>query len=230
MRSAGFVLFLAVFLALPIWSCSDDDNPVSHKYPPSPYKCLETTCPRDNVLHNLQQSYNDRNISRYDELLDADFLFYFSAADVSGGMVTAEYWSRAAEINANTNLFDPNYSNPSQGPAQDIDLVLTYTESDSEWTPNPAPDQVKYPGETWYEKTVTYNLTVLLPGQFQYICYNKNALFTVRAGARGDAEVWQVIVWRDDVEPGLHRRTGGQNSAGLVKPSTWGRVKALYAE
>ena len=120
MRALRFLPLLAVLLVMPISSCSDDDsNPVK---PKAGYKTLDADGPRDNVLNNLQFAYNDRNISRYDELLDQDFIFYFSEYDFQNGLVTVEYWSRAAEINANKNIFDPNYSNPTQEPVQDIDI------------------------------------------------------------------------------------------------------------
>jgi len=190
-------LALAGMVAFGLNSCilNPDENKPPDK-PTSQYKCLEVTCPRDNVLINLQSAYNDRNISRYDELLDADFVFYFSTEDVLNG--TVEYWSRAAEINANKNMFDPNYSNPNQEPVQDINLVLTYPEGDDQWTQITPEDQVKYPGETWYQKIVGYNLTVQLPGDFQYVGLNKQAAFVLRAATKDTKQSWKIIVWRDD--------------------------------
>jgi len=193
------VLALAGVITLGLNSCILDPKEVKPKDPPvSQYKCLEVTCPRDNVLFNLQSAYNDRNIKRYDELLDADFIFYFSAADIQNGVVDADYWSRAAEINANKNMFDPNYSNPTQEPVQDIDLSLIYPAGDDQWTQVTPEDQVKYPGETWYQKIVTYNLTVQLSGDFQYQGLNKQAQFTVRAATVDSKQVWRIVVWRDD--------------------------------
>jgi hypothetical protein len=198
MKTIAAVVMAGV-IAFGLNSCIlDPKEDPGQKDPPPQYKCLETTCPRDNVLFNLQECYNNRNISRYDELLDADFLFYFSAADVQNGTVKAEYWSRGAEINANKNMFDPNYSNPNQDPVQDIDLTLTYPEGDDQWTQITPEDQVKYPGETWYQKTVTYNLTVQLPGNFQLVGLNKQAAFVLRAATKGDKQYWQIVVWRDD--------------------------------
>ena len=222
------ILIIVLLLALPIWSCSDDDDPVKPKE--EAYKCLEAACPRDNVLFNLQSAYNDRNISRYDELLDAGFIFYFSAADVQGGVVNAEYWSRAAEINACKNIFDPNYSNPTQEPVQDIDLLLVYPAGDDQWAPITPEDQVKYPGETWYQKIVTYNITVQLPGDFQYQGMNKQAQFTVRAATVESKQVWQIVVWRDDTGTGFSELVRTGQLAGIEQETTWGGVKALYGE
>lgn len=190
---------LAGMVAFGLNSCilnPSEDKP--DKPPTSQYKCLEVTCPRDNVLVNLQSAYNDRSIQRYDELLDADFTFFFSPTDVQNGTVSSDYWSRAAEINANKNMFDPNYSNPLQEPVQDIDLLLTYPAGDDQWTQITPEDQIKYPGETWYQKIVGYNLTVQLPGDFQYVGLNKQAAFVLRAATADSKQTWKIVVWRDD--------------------------------
>jgi hypothetical protein len=207
---------------MPLFSCSDDDDPIKPKPP--------FTGPRDNVLSNLQASWNDRNLSRYDQLLDADFIFYFSESDVTTGVVVSEYWSRAAEMSAATNIFDPNYSSPVQEPVQDIDLSLGYPEGDEEWTQVTPEDPVKYPGETWYQKIVTYNLTVQLPANFQFVGRNKQAQFTVRAATEDASQIWQIVEWRDDVGESLSRASRRGQVAALVEETTWGRVKSVYGE
>jgi hypothetical protein len=228
MREARFIPLLVLLLALPIFSCSGDDNPTKPKE--SPYKTLFADGPRDNVLNNLQQSYNDRNISRYEELLDADFIFYFSAADVSRGIVSAEYWSRAAEINVSKNMFDPNYSNPNQEPVKDIDLSLIYPGGDDQWTQITPEDQVKYAGETWYQKIVTYNLTVQLPGNFQYVGLNKQTAFVVRAATRDSKQYWQIVIWRDDTGTNYRQFLRRGETVGIAQDTTWGSVKAQYGD
>jgi len=224
---------LAIVVAASLVSCFEDggNTTIGPGHPPkSSYKTLDADGPRDNVLFNLQLSWNDRNIARYDELLDADFIFYFSAADVSGGIVSGEYWSRAQEINASKNVFDPNYSNPTQEPVQDIDLALVYPSGDGEWTPFDPQDPVKYPGETWYQKIVVYNLTVQLPGDFQYVGRNKQAEFTVRAAAADSKQIWQIVIWLDDAGSGFSDFVRTRRFAGIVEETTWGRVKSLYGE
>jgi hypothetical protein len=191
------VLAFAVVLLVGLNSCIFAPD----KVPPPPskntYKSIRTSEPRDNVLFNLATAYNNRNIQRYDELLDEEFLFYFSNADVTGGGWTeGEYWDRAKEINANTNIFNPGYSRPGVDPVSDITLTLTYSEGDDKWTAI-TPDQGQYPGETWYEKIVTYTL-IVQAGDTQYIAQNKQASFVVRAATLEGDEVWRIITWRDD--------------------------------
>jgi hypothetical protein len=190
-------LALAGIVAFGLNSCilnPEEDKPVDK--PPPQYKCLDTTCPQDNVLINLQSAYNGRNSERYEELLDADFLFYFSAEDVLNGAV--EYWGRVEELRATKNLFDPNYSHPVRQPAQDIDLSLAYPEGDDQWTQITPEDQVKYAGETWYQKIVTYNLTVQISSEFQYVGLNKQAAFVLREALADTQKYWKIVVWRDD--------------------------------
>jgi hypothetical protein len=228
MREARFIPLLVLLLALPIFSCSGDDNPTKPKE--SPYKTLFADGPRDNVLNNLEQAYNDRNLNRYDELLDADFVFYFSAADVQNGTVSAPHWSRAAEIMANRNMFDPNYSNPNQEPVKDIDLSLVYPAGDDEWTPVAPEDQVNYGSETWYQKIVTYNLTVQLPGNFQLVGLNKQAAIVLRAATEESKDYWRIVVWRDDTGTSFRQALRGGQAAGITEETTWGQIKSLYSE
>lgn len=227
MSKKCLVVVLAVLLAVFLASCFDDEE--DRVIPPkSPYKSLAADQPRDNALFNLQYSCNERNIEHYEELLDEGFVFYFSAEDVLNG--TVENWSRAVEVTAATNLFDPNYSNPTQQPAQDIDLSLVYAEGDDEWTPIEPEDQVTYPGETWYQKIVGYNLTVQLPGNFQYVGLNKQAAFVLRAATEDSKQYWRLVVWRDDTGTLLREAVRREHAGAIVEETTWGQVKALYSE
>jgi hypothetical protein len=163
--------------------------------PPAKFLPLDK---RDNVLKNLQTAYNARNIGEYDKLLDADFIFYFSYADVSSSEWTAgDYWDRAHELQANRNLFDPAYSTPTREPASSIVLSLTYVEGEENWT-QITPDPVKYPGEIWYEKIVKYDINVK-SGAMTFIGNQKNASFVVRlAHVEGQGDFWRIVTWRDD--------------------------------
>ena len=225
MRASCLILVLAVLLSMTVVSCNDDDNPAK---PKSPYKSLAADQPRDNALFNLQYSCNERNIEHYEELLDEGFVFHFGAEDVLNG--TVESWERAAEIAAATNLFDPNYANPNQEPAQDIDLFLGYPVGDDQWTTVEPEDQVTYPGETWYQKIVAYNITVQLPGDFQYVGLNEQAAFVLRAATEGSEQVWRIAVWRDDTGTLLRDAIRRGEAAGISEETSWGQIKALYSE
>ncbi len=225
-NSRILVLLIFVLAALSEVSCNDDSIGPG---PGPDVKYKPPDGPRDNVLYNLQFSYNSRNIDQYDKLLDADFIFYFSYADVnSSEWAAGKYWDRAHEIMASRNLFNPAYSTPTREPASSIALSLTYAEGDDHWTPI-TPDPVKYPGETWYEKVATYNISVK-SGTMTFMGIRKNASFVVRwAHVDGAGDFWRIVTWRDDTGT-LNAARGGFDRAALVQDTSWGRVKSLYGE
>lgn len=191
------LLALVGFIVVGFNSCILDPKEEKPADPPTtPYKPLDEA--RDNVLFNLQKAYNERNLERYDELLDADFVFFFSNTDVTNGNVLVDQWARAREIGANRNLFDPTFSKPGLEPASDIDCTLTYAAGEDKWVQVTPADQIKYPDETWYEKIVTYSLTVK-SGDRDFVGNNIQASFTVRwAKDQTGKEYWRIIIWRDD--------------------------------
>jgi len=192
------ILALVGVVTLAFNSCILD--PKEGKAPPTPtqpYKPLDGE--RDNVLFNLQKAYTERNIDRYSELLDADFLFHFSQKDIDEGIINRPNWDRTEEINANKNMFNPNFSKPNVDPVSKINLTLTYPAGDEKWTQIPPEDHPGYPGETWYEKTVLYRLTVQA-GDKQLVGNDIQASFVVRkATVEGYTNpIWRIIAWRDD--------------------------------
>ncbi len=225
MRNGWFLPVLVLLVAAPLVSC-DDDDPVA---PKPQYKSLSG--PRDNVLFNLQKAWNERNIDRYDELLDMSFLFFFSQADIDRGYVDRVYWGRARDLSATKNVFDPNFSKPHIDPVDDIDLVLAYVTGDDEWTPITPEDQEYYRGETWYEKVVSYRLSVTA-GDMQYVGNDIQTSIVVReANELGYADpIWQIVVWEDDIVAGsaLPLAKGPRN--GLSEDCPWGRLKFIYFE
>ena len=172
------------------------EAPPDDNKPTEAYKNLAEA--RDNVLFNLEKSYNERNIDQYRELLDDGFVFHFSNADIKNGDVSVAQWGRAEDLQTAGNMFNPNFSRPGQAPVSSIDLTLTYAEGEDLWNKITPEDQVNYPDEFWYEKTVRYRLTVEA-GDFTYVGDNLQASFVVRWGSDQDGnEFWRIIAWRDD--------------------------------
>jgi hypothetical protein len=230
MRKTWLLPVLVVFLAVPMVACHDEDPVMDdHVGPPPGYRALDG--PRDNILFNLQRAYTERNIDQYAELLDNGFLFHFSQNDIDAGIIDHSPWVRAEDLSANKNMFNPAFSKPYLEPVSDIDLVLTYPEDDSTWTPIPPEDHPDYPGETWYQKTVSYRLTVKT-GYIWYIGNDIQASFVVRkATVEGYAHpIWRIVSWQD--EPGV-RFTAlpvSRLRSGLVENHTWGAIKQIFAD
>ena len=163
--------------------------------PPAAYKNLAEA--RDHVLFNLEKSYNERNIDEYNVLLDDGFVFHFSNADIKNGSVSVSQWGRADDLATASNMFDPNFSKPGQDPVSSISLTLTFAPGEDTWNKITPEDQVNYPDEFWYEKTLRYYLTVEA-GDFTYIGDNLQASFVVRWANVDGEEFWRIVAWRDD--------------------------------
>lgn len=220
------ILLIILTLAVAVVSSCSDDSDEGIVAPPSKYKDLSE---RDHVLINLEHSYNDRNLGRLTEILDNDFVFYFSEADVRDGRVPVESWVRASEVTATTNLFDPSYHGV-WAPVSAIDLHLTYSDSDTSWKAVTPEDEVTYADETWYEKTVRYTLTVQ-SGEVSLVGENIEALFVVRSHVVDGRTKWRLVEWHDDVESSLRAYFARASDSGVItEDTTWGVMKYLYAQ
>ncbi len=195
MKRIAAVILVGVFV-LGLNSCILDPEKGKTPVKPKEYKALDGE--RDNVLFNLQKAYVERNIDEYTKLLDEGFLFHFGQADIDAG-ISDHPWDRTEELNANKNMFNPNFSKPDVDPVSDIDLTLAYPSGDDKWMQHGPDEHPAYPGETWYEKTVSYRLTVVA-GAMTYNGNDIQASFMVRkATVEGYTNpIWRIVAWRDD--------------------------------
>ncbi len=224
MRNTWSLLAFLVLLSLGAASCGGDDG----VRPKNPYRSLDISQPKDNVLFNLQKAVTGTDLAHYDELLNDAFRFYFSGADQSSGDWTVgASWDRSREMAASANMFDPGYAAGYVDPVTAIALTITYAPGDSEWTEVAPGDQEQYPGETWYRKSVTYNLAVKC-GSITMIGIDRPATFTVRGSPREVGAAWRIVEWRDDAieETGVPSSAFG--GGGMTEECTWGATKALY--
>jgi len=202
------VIIICIVAALAAWSCDSD------KTTPSAPADASRNPTQDDVLHNLELAYNERNITEFEKLLDESFEFYFSEADFNSGAVQFENWGRLDELNTNQRLLDPD--NPDPNRVISIDLDLDYLSG--EWDPEP-PDSV-HAGETWYVKNVVYRLVMKTADSWEYRALDLKALFKIR---KDDGGHWRIVEWYDDFDSS--RQLG---LAPLVQGTTWGGIKALY--
>ena len=191
-------IICAVLIALTIVSgisCFDPDKERPKPKPPVP--TYQDLTQKDHVLVNLQLAYNQRNYDRYAELLDdPNFIYYFSDEDFASGK-TPEQWGRDEDLECHENMFDPNNQ-----VHKILSLTLYLQYPAGQWIAT-TPDQGRFPGETWYYKSVSYNLTVVVnaqPENITYLAQNLKALFTIRQVDRGGKKIWQIVEWRDDVQ------------------------------
>ena len=197
--SRTILAVLAAAIIMPAFnSCIfDADTAPPPLVPPGPtYLPLNK---RDNVLHNLKTSYNQRQIEPYDQLLDDNFIFHFSQADFKDGNVSVAQWGRIDEIGTTANMFDPTYTPPDGSPISSINLTLEFPEGEDNWQAVTPPDPQAFPGETWYRKVVLYTL-VVEAGEDTFLQANPlPALFIVRFEPAGNDTIYRIVAWHDDL-------------------------------
>jgi hypothetical protein len=208
------VLFLALVGTF-VLVCSDDDNPVTEHDGFPHYKNLTQ---REHVLNNLEHSYNERVVTRFDELLDDNFTFFFSPGDVGGDI--PQQWGRLQELRVTARLFDPALDQPPYPTCRSIRVDIKFEEG-VDWVTVIPED---YPGELWYTTTLEYEFTFEMDPEMTYIAApGSQAQFTVRNAGTGDAPQWRLVEWRD-----LAANSVALQSAASTDRTTWGGVKALY--
>lgn len=223
-RELAAVCFVIALVILLGFACSDDPQK-----PPTPVKTsnFQDLTERDHVLSNLIFAYNERNHTEMNELLDDNFIFYFSRYDVVR-RYTQRLWDKSGEMAATGVIFDTDYNGPYR--VLDTDVMLSYTEGDADWTAVPPRDDLKYAGETWYYKEASYRVKIVaevLPDTITYYAAYFRAGFTVRQVDVGGKNVWRLVECRDDLDAAF---TGGAR-AGETSASqevTWGRIKQLF--
>lgn len=206
-------LSLLMIPLLLLVACSEDDSPVIP--PPDPvYKSLAN---RSDVLNNLELAWNDRNLTRYEQILDSGFTFFLSPGDVGGSI--PEQWGRADEILQTSRLFDRNLSDPNFPRVTSLVVDIEFEGAPIQWV------EESGPGETWYSAVIFYDFMIHVVPDLTYIPVpGARGRFTVRNAGTEEAPKWQLVEWHD---------LGGGLLATAATPasteeSTWGKVKSLY--
>lgn len=161
-------------------------------FDPQPTKCTDCATQKPqvildlshktDVLNNIEYAYNKRREDVYNALLDNDFTFFYTEADVGGSGGTPVQWGRDVESTATAGLL---------GDATKIAMDISW-EDGVQWL------QQVSGTETWYYTTVFYHFTIKI-GETTYIPNSgAKAQFTVRnAAAPGEKEHWQLVEFRD---------------------------------
>ena len=179
-------IFLLVVIAIALAGCSADKTSPAGPQILTDFRSLEA---KDDVLHNLEQAYNKRNLEQYERLFDKSgvFRFYFSPNDVKDGLVKSSEWDLDAELRATGAMFDG---------ADAINLHVFYIEDETEWQ---AFVPSTHPGETWYDRAFEYILEVRVGDT----TYSQRAtvvgLLTIRQVRVNGRDIWQIVAWRDDI-------------------------------
>ncbi|MBP6876323.1 MAG: PKD domain-containing protein [Candidatus Eisenbacteria bacterium] len=169
----------------------------------------------ENLLWNLKQAYDLRNIAEYESLLAGEpesFTFVLSQTDQEEPGLP-DGWGRQTEVEIHQHLF-----NPDAVPT----LSLSYAVGPREWDPE---------ANLWSILITNVHLHVygLIPGRegegmFQLMVEYGSSRFWFREEPWGldgvDGHVWKIVKWED--EP----LAGSWKGGGL--PLSWGRLKYIY--
>ena len=82
-------------------------------------------------------------------------------------------------------------------------------------------------GEDWYERLVTYNMTITA-GNDSFISTDIVALVAVRQIEVGGVMVWKIVEWRDDFRRIKKDGHPGTLSTESPRGTTWGGVKSMF--
>ncbi len=181
------------------------DTPDPDPVPPVEFKDLSE---KWHVLHNLEASYNQRNDVEYDQLIDANFTFFFSPEDFSSGR-TPETWDRSLDVPATQRLLADAIS---------IDLDVQFDQL--QWV-LVVPDA--FPNEVWSTTTVNYTFTMRFnrdPETTFITSGQPQTQFSVREVDVDGEKRWRLVEWRD--------RAGAFFASSIPSPSARARVCALF--
>lgn len=142
-----------------------------------------------NVLFNLQQAYNYREIDPYKALLDPnDFVFFFEPGDVGGPDNIPASWGYSEEVASATNMFNKG-GGQKDNPILSITLELVDYDK-ATWTEF---DPTGQPGV--YETFVSYIFSIDTENETTYVTTgNERAQFRVRQDGNG---LWHLVQWND---------------------------------
>jgi hypothetical protein len=211
-------LFSAVLLAALVLMPACDDDPTTSPNVPSNKPAYLPLTSREAVLNNIEYAYNNRVIEVIDELLDANFIFYFAPGDAVGSIPPE--WGRPDELHVTRAMFESNNQPVPVGPQiRSLHFDVQFEEG-VEWT-SFIPGG--FPSELWYSAEVPYSFTVEVEPDFTFISKpGSTAQFTVRNAGSDEAPHYQLVECRD------RGVTTSVVQALEIKPDTWGDIKALW--
>lgn len=135
----------------------------------------------ENVIFNLELSYNKRDINLYKQCLSPQFTFYFNPIDVGNdvdGYIIPDSWGYEEDWLATQNMFDQAYDISMQLPENDIG------------TP---PDGVNL----YTVDNITVSLLVMVNADNGFIANLGTLEFTFETYDSNGKTYWRIKDWRD---------------------------------
>jgi hypothetical protein len=119
---------LTVLLMFPLTGCWNPfaPDPGNNGPPPPPVWYKLRTTP-ENVIHNLNTSYEEMDADEYLDCLAEDFIFFLNPEDITADPTLPEYWDKNEEEVIHQNMF---------GEGSDVEgITLVFTHDTAVWDP-----------------------------------------------------------------------------------------------
>jgi hypothetical protein len=184
-----------------------------------------------NAIRLFEWGWDNRDITRYEQVFAADFRFLFALGDSAGNEFRDDPFDREIELDVARHLF---VGGGAVAPATSIVLNLDPTLlalADSRPGKNPR----------WHREIVTsVDLIVRVEDGTEYRILGNARFFVVRGdsalippelGVGPDSTRWYVDQWNDETLPGAGAVAAGRVVTTAVASThavTWGQLKALY--
>jgi len=183
--------YLPLLLMLVIFACQ---NPFRPKLIDSSTALIQSRSPEE-LLHNLEKAYSEKNINIFRQLLHPDYRFELLSSeysqigiDMDGDGIRDSWWGFDQEIELTRNMFERGSSDGSFPVADAIELRLQIPPQEL-WEIDPAMGR-----ENWiivpcyFDLILSYNAS-----NSRYVANGTARFYLVQEGG-----VWQIIIWRDE--------------------------------
>ena len=189
MRRTHTALAGILVLSLSLGACILDPKTDTGDGGGGPSQKFQDLTQKWHVLNNLELAYLQRDINRYEELLDpAQYTFYFT--DVQQGNPVPATMDRDKDLLVTGNIFTGKKGTDKEVVSLDLNLEW----ESAQWVELP-PDSAGGRNETWWTTTVNYSFTIKTAGGTDYVTQGTpKAQFSVRKGADGK---FRLVEWRD---------------------------------
>jgi hypothetical protein len=214
-KRANLVVVAATLLAVLAWGCGEDATCPNCRYP----AYLPQTSP-ENVLHNLKESWEFREIEPYAALLAPDFRFYFRQDDVPPDL-PRDYWNRDEDSTGTGTLFNATTA------VDTISVNLgTFTVEDSVRVDQPDVKRIRLT-HSMLKVEQRNGMTWMVDDVIEEFYFRKG-----RSEEGTDPTRWYIFEWHEFPAGWGFKRTSGASdldeSSQLVWTGSWGLFKQLY--
>ncbi|HPF08715.1 MAG: hypothetical protein PHS23_01585 [Candidatus Cloacimonetes bacterium] len=189
MKTAKFLSIL--ILTIVLGSCQ---NPFRPELRDISSATITNSNPQE-LLHNLEKAYQEKNINIYKQLLHKDYRFELIQSetssigvDMDGDGIRDSWWGLDEEIELTRNMFERGSSDGTMPVADDIDLRLQIPPQEN-WEIDPADGH-----EHWIVIPCYFDLTLTY--------FSSNSSYVANGVARfylvEEAGSWYIRIWRDE--------------------------------